>query len=660
MDDRGIARQPIGRARITRVGLSRARRDESGVTLIEVVIAAVLLGILASAVLTILLKTQSAAIGNRGRIAAANLAAREIELVKDEFARKPTAAVEIADAGVAGVVTNPHPLDGGIAGQPLILNGTAYTVERSAQWNVTGLTGKSACEGGLLVAQPTLGITVSVRWPHMGTIKPVVSSALFAPEKGNGVQSTSSFFAVKVTDSRGAPNSGRAVSVVSASEVRSGTTDESGCAVIRVNPSTTGTPYTISLGDPGYVDISGNMNPSKMTGPVGRGVLNSSFGFAYDRAGQVRLTLVDPNGGSLTDPQVNDSQVTLVAGESSGTKRPADTLHGVVTTISGLWPTEYGAYFGLTPPLLGFTSSQLLPGGLIDLRVDFEMATTMLSGMPEGTTSVKAVPSATGTTCTTAGAVTVPAGPVSIMPGTWDFFAVGPSFACSPGPSAQVLDPGMNDDITWGTTTLQVNSVPAVPAGTALWAVERGMVVGPPLTTCPTGAQAPTAQNIDAAARTGPMVLPAGNWYLYLTSGPAAGGTCVAFPAAINPTAVAYGVANVQTWPAPTPVQVTVKNVPSFGTWPSPTTYATIVATSVKTASCTATVFTTPGTQVSFGAGSTVTTTLNQGTWYIYSWDKRSGVTDSTRCKFGGTVIAGPNSPLTLTFSSTSPGTVGP
>jgi len=647
MDDRGIARQPIGRARITRAVVSRARRDESGVTLIEVVIAAVLLAILASAVLTILLKTQSAAIGNRGRIAAANLAAREIELVKDEFAQAPTAAVAFADAGV---VTNPHPLTGGVAGQPLILDGTAYTVVRSASWNVTG-TGHSACEGGTLVAQPTLGVTVSVTWPHMGTIKPVVSSALFAPEKGNGVPTTAAFVSVSVKDSHNAPNPGREVRVANGADVHTGVTDDSGCAVIEVNPSTTGTKYTILLGDPGYVDISGKTNPSQMTGLVGRGVLTGPFGFGYDLAGQVRLTLVDPSGGSLTDAEVTGSQVTLHASESTGTGNTVYALTGVVTTISGLWPTLYGAYFGLTAPLLGYTSLQLAPGGLIDLAVPFAMATTTIAGMPLTWTSVIAVPSAAGNTCTTAGAVTVSPGAVSIMPGTWDFFAVGPSFACSPGPSAQALDPGVNDDITWGTTTFKVNNV---PSGNALWAVERGKAGGS-LATCPTSAQAATAQNIDAA-RTGPVVLPAGNWYLYLTNGAAAGGTCVAFPAAINPTAVAYGMANVQTWPAPTPVTVTVSNVPTTG-WPP---YATIVATSVKSASCNSTVFTTPGTQVSFGSASTVTTTLNQGTWFIYSWDKGFWTADNSRCTFGGTVVAGNTSPLNLAFSSTNPKTVGP
>jgi len=323
----------------------------------------------------------------------------------------------------------------------------------------------------------------------------------------------------------------------------------------------------------------------------------------------------------------------------------------VVTMITGLWPTHYGAYFGLTAPLLGYPVKDLAPGGTIDLEVPFAMATTTIAGMPAGTTSVIAVPSAAGTTCTTAGARSVSPGAVELMPGNWDFFAVGSTFSCSPGPSAVPLASGSNDDIAWGTTTFRVDSV---PAGNALWAVESGRAGGS-LATCPTSAQAATAQNIDVA-RTGPVVIPAGNWYLYLTNGAAAGGTCVAFPAAINPTAVAYGVANVQTWPAPTPVTLNVKKVPNPGG-----TRSTIVASSVNSAACTSSVFTTTGTQVNFGSGSTVSGSLNQGTWYIYSWDKSFGATDSTRCTLGGTVIAGANSPLTLTFNSTSPGPpVGP
>ena len=504
MDGSLISRQPAGRARITRAGLARARRDETGVTLLEVVIAAVLLGILASAVLAIILRTQSVEFGNRGRVAAANLAAREIDLVRDEFAQIETAPVNIANAGT---VTNPHPLAGGTAGNPLVLDGVGYTVVRSASWNITG-TGHSACEGGLLVAQPTLGVTVSVTWPNMGTIQPVVSTAILAPEKGNGIPTTASFVAVLVSDSHGAVNTGRAVRVVSGGEVHTGLTDDSGCAVIQVNPATgLGTQYTVSLGDAGYVDISGNTNPLKMTGLVVQGQLKSGLGFAYDLAGQAQLTLVDPSGGSLTDAEVAGSQVTLEKSESSGARSGTPyTLTGVVTMITGLWPTQYGAYFGTTPPLGGYPAKVLDPGGTIDLEVPFAMATTTIAGMPAGTTSVLAVPSAAGTTCTTAGARTVSQGAVELMPGNWDFFAVGSTFSCSPGPSAVPLASGSNDDIAWGTTTFRVNSV---PSGNALWAVERGKAGGS-LTTCPTSAQASTAQNIDAA-RIGPIALPAGD-----------------------------------------------------------------------------------------------------------------------------------------------------
>ena len=655
MDDRGIVRQPVDRARITRVGVARARRDESGVTLIEVVIAAVLLAVLSSAVLAIILNTQKVEVGNRGRVAAANLAAREIDMVRAEFARSAASPVTIADAGV---VTNPDPLDGGTAGQPLSLNGIAFTVVRSASWNITG-TGHSACEGGALVTQPNLEVTVSVTWPHMGNIKPVVSNAIFAPAKGTGVPTTAAFVAVSVSDSHEAPSSGRAVRVANGADVHTGITDESGCAVVQVNPATgAGTAYTASLGDVGYVDISGNANPYKATGLVTQGQLNGPVPFAYDLAGQVRLTLVDPSGAPLTDAAVAGAQVTLVAGQSSGARRTPYPLTGVVTLLTGMWPTQYGAYFGLTPPLLGYTSEDLSPGGTVELTVPFALATTSITNIPMGTTSVIAVPHAAGTTCTTAGNQTVPTDAVALMPGNWDFFAVGTNFVCSSGPPAVALDSGSNDPIVWGTTTLWVKAVPAVPAGNALWALERGKA-GASLTTCPTSVQAATAQNLDAA-RTGPVVLPAGDWYLYLTNGAAADGTCVQFPTTtINPRAVAYGVATVVNWPPPTPVVVKVTNVPNLGSRWSPI-YPTIVASATTipaSTSCTSSSFP-GGPPQSLGTGaSSVTGTLAQGTWYIYYWDKRTGfgIPDSTRCKLGGTVIAGSNSPLPLSFNTTIP-----
>ncbi|HMO12101.1 MAG TPA: type II secretion system protein, partial [Actinotalea sp.] len=95
-----------------------ARTGDHGVTLIEVVIAAVLVMILASTAVALILQTQDAQVDNRSRTAAASLAAREIDMVTEDFRRSRTAPVDIA---TAGVVVNPHPLAGGTVGEPLML-----------------------------------------------------------------------------------------------------------------------------------------------------------------------------------------------------------------------------------------------------------------------------------------------------------------------------------------------------------------------------------------------------------------------------------------------------------------------------------------------------------------------------------------------------------
>lgn len=642
-----------GSGALRRVSGTHRRADDSGMTLIEVVIASVLLGVLAASVLAIMLQAQSVQVGNRARIAAANLAAREIDMVREEFLRTKTGPVEIADAGV---VTNPHPLDGGTVGEPLELDGVPYTVVRSAAWNIT-VGGQSACEGGSLVAYPTLGVTVTVTWPDMGTIKPVVSTAIFAPEKGTGVAATSSFIAVTVTDSAAEPNAGRTVRVESGAYVRTGVTDPSGCAVIEVQPAAgLGTEYTVSLGDAGYVDIGGNETPSKTTGLLAQGRLNNGISFAYDLAGTARVTLVDPDGGSLTDDDVTGAEVTLVAAEYSGSSgNTVKSITGVVTTIAGLWPTQYGAYFGVTPPVGGYDTKDLEPGGTIDLEVPFELAETTAIGMPAGTTSVVAVPSdGSATTCTSAGARTVDPNDIRLVPGNWDFFAVGADFGCSPGPREVLLDPGPNDPVEWADTTVEVIDA---PPGT-VWALERSQVAGS-LTTCPGSGDASDAVDIDAA-RAGPLAMAAGDWYLYVTDG-AADGACVSFPTQFNPRSIAYRQATTVSWPAPAPVTVTVTNVPSTSSSWAGTKYATILASTSPTISCQQNSYSSSGTVRNLGSGSSVTTTsLGQGTWYIFGWNQERNGAWNPRCRHAGTVVVGWNSPLTLAYNSSNPPTVGP
>lgn len=344
-----------------------AGREDGGLSLVELVVAMVILGAMSMVIIGVVLQAQSQSALNRSRVAAANLAAREIDIVREEFSQSATAPMTVANAGT---VTNPHNLPGQAANQPLVVDGKAYTVRRDVAWAVVG-NGVSACNGGSLVTYPTLRVTVSVTWPGMGGAKPVVSSTQLAPRKDDGVQGNASFVAVKVLTSAGAPNVGRTVTVSSASESRSAVTDSSGCAVVQVNPASgAGTSYDARVTDAGYVDVSGVSGASKAVGMLARGKLNNSVQFTVDSAATLRLRFVDAAGAPVPDAAVAGSTVTLVASEFAGATG-ARTIPVTAATLDvpGLWPTQYGAYLGTLPPPGGYPQVTLTPGASLTLDV---------------------------------------------------------------------------------------------------------------------------------------------------------------------------------------------------------------------------------------------------------------------------------------------------
>ncbi len=618
---------------------SPAARDlhDDGMTLIEVLIAAVILGILASSILGIIIQTQSSHVDSRSRTAAASLAAREIDLVREEFGRSSTAPLDIADDGV---VVNEHPLPGQGAGQPLRIDSQSYTVTRSASWNITG-PGASACEGGSLVDHPTLTVSVTVTWPNMGSTKPVVSHTQLAPPKGTGVSGTQAFVAVKVVDSDGAANPGRTVRLSSGAATMSGLTDAAGCSVVAVSPAAAGTAYTATMMDSGYVDISGASNPSKSTGSVRPGQLNTSVTFAYDRAATLRVRVLDDGGSPYNAVGLPFTVVSTESSGASGTRTVTAT--GATTEITGLWPTRHGAYFGAVPPAGGYPTVDVGPGQVGEVDVVLTMATGAVAGLPPGTNRIIAAPSAAA--CTDPAAREVPAGGFSLMPGTWSFYASGPAFDCTAGPASVVLVGGDNGDIGFGPTTLQVAGV---PAGGTLWALHTSRASG--LTTCPGPAYAAHAQNVDAA-RTGPVDLAAGDWYVFRTDG-AADGACLSLPRGSYPRTVAHGAATSLVWTDQRPaVGFTVRNIPSSTALG---TQYRIVYSTVALTNCTNST-TTPSTSTVLGNANntTVTGTLEQGTYYVYR--QRTSGGSGNRCTSSSTnpvMLPGPDASYTLDWST--------
>lgn len=489
-------------------------RGDRGFGLVEVVIAVVLLGILGTAVLAIVLQAQSQTVNNRARVAASNLAARELDIVREQFMSADEAPTSLL---AEGTVENPNSF--GAPGDPLQVDGTAYTVKRSVAWNVTG-GDASACDGGSLVKFPTMNVRVEVTWPGMGSTKPVVNTTNLVPAKGIGLPNSTSYVAVKVSTAKGAPNPGRSVNVSGSGESRNGTTDEFGCAVIEVTPTagSTGKSYRVRLGDSGHVDISGNAAPEKDVGYVKQGQLNSSVKMAYDRAATLKVTII---GGGAQDADVVGSSLGVYQSEFAGDGAITEhILNGIHTTIPGLWPSDYSAFFGLTLPDT-YTIVSLGAGESGSLEVPISLAEYEMTSAPPDA-QILAV-TAGGTECTSPGARQVGNTSGELIPGSWSFFAEHPDYGCSPGPANIELTEGAGNEIEWETTELKIVDAPEDLG--PIWAVSNKSVTA--TCTIPNPAsQAILVGNAPEAT----AELPAGDWYVFVTeadgSVPESGADC--------------------------------------------------------------------------------------------------------------------------------------
>ena len=561
---------------------------DEGVTLIEVVVAMVVMLVLASTVLGLVITAQKQSIGNRNRVAASNLAAREIEFVREQFLATSSGPLDVANAGVR---TNAHPLAGGTSGAPLVIDGAEYTVEQSSAWNPTG-TSASACDGGGLVNHPTLIVSVRVTWPGMGTITPVTNTAVLAPERGIGLDTTAAFAAVSVKDAAGQPSPFRHVTVYSTTENVSGVTDMNGCAVIALAPPTAGSSYTAKFTDAGYVDITRTEFPERSIGVITPGTLSSSSEISLDRAATVTIQVT----GTITAAEAAGSTVSLYQSEASGSSIIPITLTGLSTLVTNLWPTDYTAFFGSKLPSTMPAMVTLAPGATGTLSVPFLTADFVVTGVPAVSTAgteVVAAPPSGSCTDPTAKVITPSAG--HLVAGTWSFWLRSAALGCSEGPSSVALEEGPNPDVAWASSTLSISGAPSGP----VWA-SPGASGG--------SCSATNAQKIsDVGGNLAPVSLAAGDWYIFSAPGGSSPGTPCKSAGLV---AVPYGTASTLSWPAMTST-VTVGNV-------SYAAYSTIFASLTRITVCDKTSSNGTGV-VAFTYGSnSFTATLPAGTWYLH------------------------------------------
>lgn len=310
---------------------------DDGFTMIELMVSLTILALVSSAFAYGLQMAMSVTREDRARVQASNLAARELEIVRNEFSASKTAPSTL---GATSQVTNPHPLPGGTAGQPLDLDGTKFKVVRTVEWLPAG-TGTSPCDGGSAVTYPSLAVNVQVSWQEHGSTRDVDSNTVLTPPKGT-LATIQGFIAAKVQGADGNGVSSLPVNITGPGGAQTRVTAGDGCAVFAL--SAVGN-YTVTLNVSGYVSFDGQPSTSK-SATVAAGTIQV-VPFSYDEAATLVLDYVitDGVGPEFRMPVPKPSVTLFNAGLPTMGKKE---IASGTSTATGLWPFPdgYSAWAG--------------------------------------------------------------------------------------------------------------------------------------------------------------------------------------------------------------------------------------------------------------------------------------------------------------------------
>ena len=387
---------------------------DDGFTLVETLAAMIVFSVLAVSVGGVILNTLGLTKSNTSRVAAANLATKEIETVR---------ALRAVDVPDGATQVSPKP----------VVNGVEYTVIRTATY-VSSDSATSPCTGPSSSSGVKLGyklVTVEVTWPQMGSVKPVRQDTLLALGVGfASVSGDKGTGAIAVLGANDQPRSGVTVTLVpGGAQITTGT---DGCAVFA--GLTPGTSYSAVADQDGWVDRSG----AKRTVTASFGVTASGVtrvALPYDRVGALAVTLVAPE--NLPFP--SDLSVTTSSSAtgldyalldcSAVTTSPYTCVSGAPRTASHVFPGQYGVWAGSCqdsrPPTSALAT--VVAGSTVPVSAALAGARVTVvnsSGNPVAGRDVYALRAADGT-CLARTYPLSPAGAstqaVALPAGTWTF-----------------------------------------------------------------------------------------------------------------------------------------------------------------------------------------------------------------------------------------------
>ena len=263
----------------------RRPRSERGFALIEVIVSAAVLALIALAVLSGI----DGAMSSTGREKARSVAAALAE--KDQERLRTMPVEQLATYGVVNT--------------PIGVDGANYNVQSKVEWVRDSTGGTVSCANDTDDAD-YLHITSVVTSNVVGAqTAPVQIDSIVAPNVE--YSTTHGSLAIKVVSAAGQPQPNVPVTATGPVTLN-GSTNEQGCALFQMIPAGD---YTVQLNGPGMVDRFGNPTPTQaVTVPAGQLITAT---FEYDFAGSAAVTIESYKPGTST---VINSAATRLSGEN--------------------------------------------------------------------------------------------------------------------------------------------------------------------------------------------------------------------------------------------------------------------------------------------------------------------------------------------------------
>lgn len=313
--------------------LTAAKADDSGMTLVEVIVAMMIFAIIAVGVSYSTAATLRMSSDTSSREVATSLAAAEIDAVR-------------AVADPFSIFTAPA--------RTVLVDNTAYTVNRSAGWvSATGTT--SGCGNGTGELQYKR-VNVSVSWPGMlSTNSAARADTIIAPATRLNDPALGTIL-VSVLAADGTGSAGNRVTITPLSGGASlssqpANTDADGCSyALGVTPGT----YRVAITRTGSIDVSQSSAPTA-TVSVGAGDA-ASAAFQYDTAASFSIRYA--SSGSPTPAGILPSNLTTTFVSTYGTYTPSAGTPSVVKLhpFTDGYGAMAGTYVAPTGPLTGCVS----------------------------------------------------------------------------------------------------------------------------------------------------------------------------------------------------------------------------------------------------------------------------------------------------------------